>query len=62
MIGVALFGTYINHHSLPIYFQIAHWSWKETRRLDETIPVERIWARTMPKTSTGFVGHCVQTY
>ena len=61
-IGVAPFTTYMNSHFLPIYFQIAHWSWEETTRLDETILVERIWVKTMSGTSNGLMGHCVQTY
>ena len=35
-------------HFVHICFQTAHWSWAEARRLDETIPMKRIWVKTTP--------------
>ena len=61
-IGVAPFDTYSNPHFLPTYFHIAHWSWEETTRLDESIPVERIWAKTESRISNSLMGHGVQTH
>ena len=61
-IGIAPFSTYSNPHFLLICFQTTHWSREETRRLDKTILVERIWVKTQSGTSNGLMGHGVQTH
>ena len=45
---------------IPIFLYcnipVAKGSWKETRRFDEMVPAERIWARTKSRAGNGLLG------